>query len=156
MDRGIQEAGDVRDAPLAKVQHVHRADPVVLGAALADVADEAGLRVGPDREQPPLVREDALCEEPSHVLAAEEPGGERRHREPDVLGEHLEQGRHVRPLPGAHEGVHERALAVRPERRQLGLLAGLRHPLADRPASALERAVHRGRRRPQDARGLGG
>src|SRR4051812_38640286 len=83
-DRRVDEARDVGDPPIAQGQDVDGARPP--GAVHELVAQEAGLAVDGPWLEPPGRLEQPLCEEPRHHVAAVEPGRERRHREPCVLG----------------------------------------------------------------------
>jgi hypothetical protein len=139
VDSRVEEPGDLDDPPGAKAQQVDRPEPEPLAVRVALVAGEGQLPVRADRQQPPGGGEHPLGEEPADVLAAEEPRGQRRHGEPGVLRQQLQEGRHVGPPPGGHEGVDQLALAVRAEGTQLGLLRGRGHPLADRLPGALQR-----------------
>jgi hypothetical protein len=152
----VEEAGDLGDPAGAQAEHVDRPEPEPLGARLVQVAGEAELPVHLQRDQAPRGGEHPFGEEPADVLAAVEPGGQRRHREPGVLGQEIQQRRQVGALPGGHQGLHQLAPAIGAEGVQLGSLGRVRHPLHDRLPGALQRAVHGGRGRVEDARDLGG
>jgi hypothetical protein len=74
--------------------------------------------------------EDHVVDEPRSRLPAIEPGAERRHREPDVLGHQPDEGPDIGELPGADVAFAElldaRVRDIRYRRSQAGLhgLAG--------------------------------
>ena len=102
------------------------------------VEGERRLAVGADRQRPPAPgpRQRPAGEEDRDLLAAAEPGRQRRHREGGVLGEHPDDGLDVAPLPGLDVGVDDLAEAVVAERAQRLLLALLGQPVVDRLARA--------------------
>jgi hypothetical protein len=109
----VDEPAELGDPSAAQGEDVDRAQGEAAAAVGVLVAGEGQLPVGPGRDQPPGGGEHPLGQEPADVAAAREPGRQRRHDEAGILGQQLQQGRHVGPLPGGHEGVDQLPAAVR-------------------------------------------
>ena len=97
-----------------------------------------------------------LGEEGGNPIAPRVPGRHRRHRPRCVLDEQLEDGVDIGPLEGVHVAADERARPLVAECAKRRLLALRGQPLVDRPARALQRAVHRRDRQLEQRGGLGG
>ncbi len=121
---GVDEAGDPGDLAVPQAQHVDRAQPEPLPVVL--VAGERRLPVRRDRHQPPRRGEHPLGQEPADVLATVEPRGQRRHREPGVLSQQVEQNREapwIRARSGALEAPEVEASVDLVPRQERGGVA---------------------------------
>jgi hypothetical protein len=85
-------------------------------------------------------------QERGHRLAPAVPGGQGRHRERAVGGEHLDDGVDVGALEGVDVAVDDLAQALVVERTEHRLLAAVGKPFVDGLVGALQGAVDTGRR----------